>query len=217
MADRRTHLGDELVDLVLGQVDGRRRIELSAHLLACATCRAEYDALSRSMADVIEAVPPVQPPVGFDAAVLHRLTGSAPATRTRDLGTRRRRQWLMAAAAAVLLLVAVGAVLATRGDDGRTATVVPLRAVDGGHTVGTVSLGSPAGDPVLVVAVVDAPPDVSYTCRMRMRDGSIVESDPWPATERGAWIVDVPRAPDELDRIELVVTGTDQVWSTAML
>ncbi len=218
MPDRNTHLGDDLVDLVLGHVDGQRRAEMAAHLLTCAPCRAEYDALSRSMADVVEAVPAVQPPVGFDAAVLRRLASEAPATTTRDQVTRRRRrrQWL-AVAAALLALVVAGAVIAGRGDDEPAATVIPLRAVDGGHTTGTVSLGSPAGEPVLVVAVVDAPPDVSYTCRMHLRDGTSIDSEPWPATKRGAWIVDVPGSLDEIERIELVVTGTDHVWSAAML
>ena len=37
------HLGDEIVDLVLGDVDAGRRAELVGHLLRCAACRSEYD------------------------------------------------------------------------------------------------------------------------------------------------------------------------------
>jgi hypothetical protein len=50
---------------------------------------------------------------------------------------------------------------------------------------------------------------------MWLEDGTVVEAPPWPATERGAWIVDVPGPVDTLDRVELVATGSDHVWSSA--
>jgi hypothetical protein len=219
------HGGDELVDLALGHVQGRRRAELTAHLLECAACRADYEALSTAVGDTVAAVPSVQPPVGFDAAVLERLAAESPSPgRTGRVTPRRRRRrphrrarptWWIAAAAAIVLIA--GAILYVAGrDDGESlAAVVPLRVVESGETVGTVSVSEADGQAVLVVAVLGAPPDVSYTCRMWLEDGTVVEAPPWPATERGAWIVDVPGPVDTLDRVELVATGSDHVWSSA--
>lgn len=219
MSDRRPpHLGDELIDLALGHVDAKRRAQTNAHLVACATCRSDYEALSAAVADAVEAVPAMQPPVGFDAAVLARLAPPPRHGRASGRGSGRSWQRWAAAAAVAVGLVVAGALVATRaGDDAATATVVPLRLVDGGRPVGTVSLAEPAGDPVLVVAIIDAPADVSYTCRLRMRDGSVVDSLPWPAVDRGAWIVELSRPLEELHRVDLIVTGTDHVWSSARL
>ena len=69
------------------------------------------------------------------------------------------------------------------------------------------------GDRVMVVAIVEAPPGVSYTCRLRLADGSVVDSHPWQPGA-GAWIVPLPGAADVTD-VDLVVTGTDHVWSSA--
>src|SRR5829696_665591 len=138
------HRGGELVDLALGHVDARRRAELTAHLLECPACRHDYDELSAAVADLTTAVPPVQPPVGFDAQVLPRLGAAAASRRTWD------RRWLAVAAAA-------GAFLAVRArDDAALATVVPLQLEDGAG-VGTVSLREVDGEPVMVVALTEAP------------------------------------------------------------
>jgi hypothetical protein len=94
----------------------------------------------------------------------------------------------------------------------------PIRTTSDGRTVGTAAVSGVDGRDVLVVALVDAPADVSYTCRMRMRDGSTLTTDPWPAMTRGAWVVDIPGGDgDRLDGIDLVVTDTDIVWSSATL
>jgi len=205
------HRGDELVDLALGHVDARRRAELTAHLLECPACRHDYDELSAAVADLTTAVPPVQPPVGFDAQVLPRLGAAAASRRTWD------RRWLAVAAAALVLLAAAGAFLAVRArDDAALATVVPLQLEDGAG-VGTVSLREVDGEPVMVVALTEAPEGVSYTCRTFLRDGTVVDSKPWPAVPDGAWIVEVPAGAADVERVELVVTGTDHVWSSARL
>lgn len=210
------HLGDELVDLALGHVDGQRRAAMTAHLLECPDCRREYDELSAGVNDLVTAAPGVQPPLGFDEQVLARLVGRRPSPTV----TRPRRWWLAAAAVAALVTAGVLGVLAGRLGDGDAAetAVAPIRATSDGRTVGTASVSEVEGAPVLVVALVDAPAGVSYSCRMRLRDGTTVTTDPWPAVARGAWVVDVPGGDaDQLERIELVVTDTDNVWSTATL
>ena len=45
--------------------------------------------------------------------------------------------------------------------------------------VGTVAVSDVDGQRVMVVAIVDAPADVSYTCRTTLSDGIVVESEAW--------------------------------------
>jgi hypothetical protein len=127
------------------------------------------------------------------------------------------KRFLPTAVAALVLVAAAGAFLAVRArDDAALATVVPLQLEDGAG-VGTVSLREVDGEPVMVVALTEAPEGVSYTCRTFLRDGTVVASEPWPAVPDGAWIVDVPAGAADVERVELVVTGTDKVWSSARL
>lgn len=219
------HLGGEVIELVLGHAAGRQRVEMTSHLLQCPACREDYDELAAAVGEVLPGVPAVQPPLGFDAAVLDRLarerTAPAPPTAQAPASPRPagRRLWLAAAAVVALLAAGLVGLVAGNFDDGSTASAAaPIRTTGDGRTVGTASVADIDGEDVLVVALLDAPPDVSYTCTMLLRDGSKVTTDPWPAMARGAWVVDIPGGDgDELEGIELVVTDTDRVWSSAAL
>jgi anti-sigma factor RsiW len=195
--------GDELTELALGHVDGPARARMAAHLLMCTACRHDYDALVAAIEEVLPAVPGVQPPLGFDERVLDRI-------RPR----RRRRRWWVAgvAAAALVVVAALGVGWATAGTGDEEVTAAVLARPDGGE-VGSVSLSEVDGDRMMVVAIVDAPPGVSYTCVARLNDGTSVESHPWEPGA-GAWIVPLPAEGDVTD-VDLVVTGTDRVWSSA--
>jgi hypothetical protein len=218
--DERTDDHVDVVALVLGDVEGQRRSAMAAHLLACPTCRSEYDEVSTAVAALLPAVPAVQPPIGFDEQVLGRLgrgarpSASAPPGRGTPL--RHRRAWLAGAAAAVAIAVgAVGGWWATRVDDDAISDVSPLELVNGGEAVGTVSIGDVDGAPLMVVAVVDAPDGVSYLCRTTFTDGTTADSEAWPPGS-GAWIVPLPAdGADTVRSVDLVVDGTDHVWSTA--
>jgi hypothetical protein len=149
----------------------------------------------------------VQPPIGFDERVLARLTPPSTARR----GPPRR--WIAGAAAAIVVLVALaGMWIASMSDSGPSEDVAALVLADGA-TVGTVSVSEVEDERVMVVAIVDAPDDVSYTCRTTLADGTMVVSDPWRAGA-GAWLVTLPSTGD-VAAVELVVSGTDNVWSTA--
>ena len=76
---RDEHLGDDVVEFVLGTVDGDRRARMAAHVLRCAACRHEYDELAATVEDLLPAVPGAQPPLGFDERVLARIGGQPPA------------------------------------------------------------------------------------------------------------------------------------------
>ncbi|MET0143351.1 MAG: zf-HC2 domain-containing protein [Ilumatobacteraceae bacterium] len=218
--DRRPDAHVDVVALALGDVDGRRRAEMAAHLLVCAACRSDYDDVAATVGDVLPAVPAVQPPIGFDEQVLERM-GVAPAS-TRPSpgplarGASGRHRWAWLAGAAALVAVAVGTIVwRAGGDEGPAAgDVRTLEKVDG-EAVGTVSIGEVAGEPVMVVAIVGAPDGVSYYCRTRLVDGTVVDSESWPSGN-GAWVVPLPTGnTSDVDSVELVVSGTDHVWSTA--
>ena len=207
------HLGDEVVDLVLGDVDPGRRAAMAAHLLRCRACRREYDELATTIEDLLPAVPGVQPPLGFDERVLARLAADPGGTGTGP--SRRWRSAAVAAAVLVALLVPLGMWVAARRDDGPAVAgdLATLHRTRDDATVGTVSISEVDGGAVAVVALIGAPTDVSYYCRMRFADGTSVDSAAWPAGD-GAWIVPLP--PDaDVAAVEVLPAGTEKVWSTA--
>ena len=68
--ERDEHLGDDVVELVLGTSTAIGGRAMAAHVLRCAACRHEYDELAATVEDLLPAVPAVQPPLGFDERVL---------------------------------------------------------------------------------------------------------------------------------------------------
>ena len=177
------HVGDDIVTLVLGEVDGRRRAAMAAHILRCPSCRSDFDEVAATVGELLPGVPAVQPPLGFDERVLGRLG-------LRRFRPRRRWPWVVAAAAAVVALVAPLAWWAFSVGGG-APDVATLHLTDGGSPTGTVSLSEVDGDPLMVVAIVDAPEGVSYFCRTVLADGTAVTSESWPSGD-GAWIVPLP-------------------------
>jgi hypothetical protein len=206
------HLGDDVVDLVLGTVDTERRAALATHVLRCAACRREYDELAETVEQLLPAVPAAQPPLGFDERVLTALAAGRPSGRR---GAPRWRRLAVAAAALLAVVVPVGVWLAGRGDGGGVGTegaVATLR-LDDGAPVGTVSIAHVDDEPVMVVALVGAPPDVGYFCRTHLADGTVTDSPTWPPGN-GAWIVPLPPGA-EVTAVEVIPAGSDHVWSSA--
>jgi len=211
---RDEHLGDDVVELVLGTVDGDRRARMAAHVLRCAACRHEYDELAATVEDLLPAVPGAQPPLGFDEEVLARIAASRSPAPTR--ANRRRWTWVaVAAAALVALIVPVGIWVASR-DDGAVSTgdVATLRLSRDGTAVGSVSLSDIEGAPVMVVALVGAPDDVSYYCRINFADGSSFDSESWPSGN-GAWIVPLDPGGPTVASVDVLPDGTEKIWSAA--
>jgi len=209
------HPDDELVDLALGHVAAERRSVLAEHLLACPRCRRTHDDLVAAVEAVAVAVPPVQPPLGFDERVL----GRAGAVTPPAAGPRSRR-WLPVAAAVVLVALALGAVgggwWAGRDDPAGTADrVAALTAGD--RDVGSATVTEVGGEPVLVVGLTTGRGGVAYICRMRFADGSTLDTDPWAAAPGAGWLVPLPTDRGALTGIELRAPGAGAVWSTADL
>ncbi len=161
---------------------------MAAHVLRCATCRSEYDEVAAAVGELLPGVPGVQPPLGFDERVLGRLgvrppphrdgagRGWSPPLPPSSPSSPRVAWWAFSAG----------------GDTPDLATLHAdrWRRADG-HGVAVSDVD---GDPLMVVAIVDAPADVSYFCRTVLADGTTVDSESWPDGD-GAWIVPLPSAP----------------------
>ena len=99
---------EEIVELALGISTGRQRVQALAHVGACPSCQAEMEQLSLAADSLLEVVPGVEPPLGFEVRLMERLgAGHAP----RQLAGRRwalRRSPLVLACAVVLAAAGVG-------------------------------------------------------------------------------------------------------------
>jgi hypothetical protein len=92
-------LADVAAELALGVLTGRERAAALAHLDTCDACREEVRQLMATGEQLLELLPPAEPPAGFETRVLDRLGlparagGSAPAKGHAELlqaGTRER-------------------------------------------------------------------------------------------------------------------------------
>lgn len=72
-------LADVAAELALGVLTGRERAMAVAHLDQCDACREDVRQLMATGEQLLELLPPAEPPVGFETRVLERLKLSAPA------------------------------------------------------------------------------------------------------------------------------------------
>jgi hypothetical protein len=188
-------------ELALGILAGPERGDLLAHLEGCAACRAHVGSLSRLVDDLLVGAPTVEPPAGFESAVLDRIAversaqprpvsvvgperagptraasdRSAPSSGGRVVSLRPRRasRWVAAVAAAVLLVIG-GFLDGNRGRGaGRSDVRVAAMVSPSGQRVGRVELGR---DPRTVFVAVPGwtswgAEQASYRLRVTFRDG----------------------------------------------
>ena len=71
-------LADVAAELALGVLTGRERAMAVAHLDNCDTCREDVRQLMATGEQLLELVPPAEPPAGFETRVLERLGMPVP-------------------------------------------------------------------------------------------------------------------------------------------
>lgn len=211
---------DVLVEVAVGHTDASVRQEVSGHLAVCPGCRQRYDDVAGAVELVLPAAPRVAPPPGFEGRALAALVG---ARNDAGGGASRppfryvpRRTVLWAAAAAVLGLAAGAAATAYLvGGEEPDPWSAPLVATDG-STVGLVAHSYDDRGEVLVVEVTGGRAGATYTCRLRLRDGSTRDAGTWTlASDRpNSWVV--PVGGDEVDHLEMVAAG-GRTWASASL
>jgi hypothetical protein len=72
-------LADVAAELALGVLTGRERAMAIAHLDKCEACRENVRQLMATGEQLLELLPPAEPPAGFETRVLERLGLPAPA------------------------------------------------------------------------------------------------------------------------------------------
>lgn len=194
-------------EAALELLDGALRAEVLAHVAGCGSCRTELDSLAATADLLLTAVPPAEPPPGFESRVLARLAEDRPAHRGRD------RRWLPAAAAAVVAAVVGLGVGLVVGDDDARADVVAARLLDAdGTPVGQVLVSD---DPDRMVCVLDGSPagaryEVDVTAGGRVtRMGSFASEGPGRP-----WVAELPVDGGEVRRVVVRDAG-GEVRATA--
>jgi len=113
---------DELAELALGIATGRERAEALAHVERCSSCHAEMEQLSLAADSMLEAVPGVEPPLGFEVRLAERLGAGRDArqltsrqllsrqlTGRQGTGRQGRTRWFALASACLTAVVLLGA------------------------------------------------------------------------------------------------------------
>jgi hypothetical protein len=86
-------LADVAAELALGVLTGRERALAVAHLDKCDACREDVRQLMATGEQLVELLPPAEPPAGFETRVLERLGLPVPAPGPVELlQTGRERQ-----------------------------------------------------------------------------------------------------------------------------
>ncbi|HEY6497588.1 MAG TPA: hypothetical protein VIZ43_30280 [Trebonia sp.] len=77
-------MSDVAAELALGVLTGRERAMAVAHLNECDACREDVRQLMETGEQLLELLPPAEPPAGFESRVLERLGLPAPAPGTAE-------------------------------------------------------------------------------------------------------------------------------------
>jgi anti-sigma-K factor RskA len=108
-------LADVAAELALGVLTGRERAEALAHLEQCPACRENVRQLTTTGEELLELLPTMEPPAGFETRVMDRL-GLTPAAAHPDTTAprhvrqpgRTRRLLTVAAVVAGIVVAGVG-------------------------------------------------------------------------------------------------------------
>jgi hypothetical protein len=199
-------LADVAAELALGVLTGRERAEALAHLDQCPACRENVRQLTTTGEELLELLPAIEPPPGFETRVMDRLGLTTPApVPIPDHGSARRprasRRWstrpagrtrrlLSAAAVAAAIAVAVlggwGLHAATTAPAASPLSSAALLSATSQRT-GTVFLytGSPRW---LYMSVDLASGNGTVICQLISRDGQVTTIGSFRLTRGyGSW------------------------------
>jgi hypothetical protein len=164
---------DELAELALGTLFGRRRSEVLQHVESCMHCAATLEQFSTVADGLLLLAPEIEPPLGFESRLAERL--ELPTTGPRP-GRVLHASVLCAAA---VILVALGFVLGARispsGDHpGQSATADLKRATltSHGRVLGEVVIAR--GSPAWMFMTINADPwSGTVKCQVTLAGGKV--------------------------------------------
>ncbi len=211
-----------LVDLALGELNGRARSDALTHLLSCRTCRDHVDELMRVSEELLLAAPEAEPPVGFESAVVDQLSAN-PLTPELPSARRRFRTGVVvgAAVAGIIALALAGVIAALAVARGSSELTEAAMVTPSGIEVG--SAWRYADDPSWILVSVpgweiwDGGTGVAltYELQIELDDGSTVSSGPFDfGNEAGSWGTTTTVDTDQI-RSVAIVDQTGKVWCSA--
>jgi hypothetical protein len=201
---------EQAAELALGVLPGRDRAEALAHLNECPECVEHLRSLTEIGDGLLELAPGVEPPVGFEDRVMHRL-GFA---KRRSRRTGWPRIALAAAVAAVVFGLggwAVGSQTQSSPPSSAPATAQPVLRVASlvgpthqrvGEAFAYVLPGHP---PWLYMAVNTGGVSGPVSCDLQRADGQLVPVGSfWLTAGYGSWGVAIPFDPSAVVGARLV-------------
>jgi hypothetical protein len=214
------------VELALGLAVGAEREAALTHLAGCPWCRARIDGLREAGDSLLLLVPPAEPPVGFEQAVLGGLRAARPAPLrgSRLAGLRSVAPRVAAAAAILVVALGIGVLVGRAGTDGDVTPAAGLAQVamvtPAGVDVGTV-WRHPGEPSWLFVSVPgwrrwepEGAPTREYRLQLTLSDGrKVTLDDTFLRPDDGTWASTITA--DATDVVSVsVVDDSGQVWCT---
>ncbi len=182
---------DDVAELALGTVTGRRRSHVLEHVTSCDSCRDELASLSDVTDALLLLSPAAEPPLGFEQRVIDRYR-TEPTLRGRP----RQHRFVLLGVAAVILAVlsfVVGSMASAPHGSPPAAIAAPVTAhlTSGGHVRGQVILS--AGNPSWVTMSLNDPGwSGTAWCNVRLKNGRIESVGSFPVVNGyGAWSAEV--------------------------
>jgi hypothetical protein len=218
MAELSCRQCEELAEeLALGVLSCHERADALAHLEGCSSCQDRVSALTATADRLVELLPPVEPPAGFEQRVINALVIPPP--------PRPRRWQLPVAAGLAAVALATSGWIAGRAthnqtpteagpqtqtsNDGqtgeRTVLYAPLTTAEK-HQVGQAYLYP--GNPSWIYLSLDAPNTTTagtINCEVVRRDGSTLPVGSFPLINgHGTWSGPAPIDRDTLASAKLI-------------
>jgi len=210
-------IADELTELALGTLSGRRRSDVLDHVGSCQQCRDELEKLSTVVESLQQLAPEVQAPLGFELRLAERLQGDA----THRL-RRRRRIGVLSAVAVLLgmLVFGLGVLVAagSRNDKRQSAGSEAVTAdfTSQGEVVGRLFVA--AGSPGWVFVTIDGGRwHGTVTCDLTFDGGQVETVGVFKlAGEYGAWAAPLPPAAGQVRSAQLIASNGTVVASAQL-
>jgi len=215
----------DLPELALGILTGRERAQALAHVEGCPACHAEMERLSVAADSLLEGLPAVEPPLGFEVRLMERLGVGRGAPRPVRPRWHLRRPLVLAAC--LLLFVGVGLGVGAgwlarpvqRPTIGASAFgtepgghVETESLVSAGRTLGTVTVYS-GRTSWLFMSLDDGSWSGKASCQVRLADGRTASLGSfWLNDGYGAWGVTIPTGTGPIETAS-VVTGKEVLAS----
>jgi hypothetical protein len=197
-------------EFALGILPPSARARVAAHLLRCPDCRREVEEFGRLGDRLLDLVPGVEPPLGFDRKAVRRMGGGGSVGWITSLA-RRRGVLTVAAAGVAAVAAALIAVVAISGGHKHYPTHLEASLTSGGHPMGSVYVG---GSPPWLTMRLHGVEASVVTCQLLESDGQTVAVGTFGLVHgSGTWSAPEPVPLGQITGIRVVTPSGSTVVS----